>query len=161
MSGRRFEFDGTIAEEGGQQFVNGRGAYGQGFTRVHRPEPHGFASQPIKGSKGLILSPNAQSDEAYVFGGEHPEKRPTGLPAGATALYDASGNIMKVLTTDGISIDVAGTAFTVSKGGVSFVISAGGVAITGGTVTHNGKDIGSTHVHGGVLTGGANTGAPA
>jgi phage gp45-like len=132
MSGRRFEFDGTIAEEGGQQFVNGRGAYGQGFTRVHRPEPHGFASQPIKGSKGLILSPNAQSDEAYVFGGEHPEKRPTGLPAGATALYDASGNIIKLV---GNQIEISGNT-----------VWAGNLTITGnlhvnGNITASGSII--------------------
>lgn len=36
----------------------------------------------------------------------------------------------------------------------------GPVAITGGTVTHNGKNIGSDHSHSGVSTGGGTTGAP-
>lgn len=31
---------------------------------------------------------------------------------------------------------------------------------SGGTIKHNGKDIGDTHTHGGVETGGGNTGAP-
>lgn len=36
----------------------------------------------------------------------------------------------------------------------------GPVAITGGTVKHDGKNIGSTHSHSGVQTGGGTTGAP-
>jgi hypothetical protein len=36
----------------------------------------------------------------------------------------------------------------------------GPVTITGGTVTHNGKNIGSDHSHSGVSTGGGTTGAP-
>jgi hypothetical protein len=33
--------------------------------------------------------------------------------------------------------------------------------INGASLKHNGKNIGSTHVHGGVLVGGANTQEPA
>lgn len=161
MTGRRFEFDGTVEEKGGQQFVNGRGAYAQGFTRVHRPEPHGFASMPIKGAKGLLFQPNAQSDEAFLLGGEHADHRPKDLPSGGSALYDAQGNIMKVLMGDGIVIDVAGEACVIRKGGVSLTISASGFDFQGGAVTHNGKNIGHDHVHGGVLPGGANTAGPA
>ena len=36
----------------------------------------------------------------------------------------------------------------------------GNVAIEGGSLTHNGKNIGSTHTHSGVQSGGSNTGAP-
>lgn len=36
----------------------------------------------------------------------------------------------------------------------------GNVAIEGGSLTHNGKNVGSTHSHGGVTPGGGNTGAP-
>ncbi|MEY0874858.1 hypothetical protein [Providencia manganoxydans] len=31
---------------------------------------------------------------------------------------------------------------------------------SGGTLKHNGKNIGDTHTHGGVQTGGGNTGGP-
>ncbi len=159
MSGARFEFDGTIEENKGQQFVNGRGRHSQGFTRLHRPESHGFASQPIAGAKGLLLFPNSQSDEGYVLGGEHPGKRPTGLPAGATAIYDANGNIIK-LVGDGIVADVGSNSFVFRAGGVTITISPAGLAIEGGTVTHNGTDIGDTHRHGGVESGSSSTGAP-
>ncbi|WP_203422926.1 phage baseplate assembly protein [Sinorhizobium sp. BG8] len=127
MNGARFEFDGTIEEKKGQQFVNGRGRYGQGFTRLHRPEPHGFASQPISGAKGLLVFPNGQSDEGYVLGGEHPEKRPTGLPSGATALYDANGNIIRLLMSE-VVMDFASRTITMIGGEWQIT---GNVTITG------------------------------
>lgn len=99
MNGKRFEFDGSIDERDGQQFVSGRGVYGDGYTRIHRIEPHGFMSNPIKGSKGLLISPNGNPDEAYVLGGEHPGRRPAGLPGGASAIYDANGNIISLVGT--------------------------------------------------------------
>ena len=97
MSGKRFEFDGSIVERGDQQFVSGRGVYGDGYTRIHRIEPHGFMSNPIQGAKGLLIAPNGNPDEAYVLGGEHPGKRPAGMPGGATAIYDANGNIISLV----------------------------------------------------------------
>ncbi|MBY5804077.1 hypothetical protein HFN52_10755 [Rhizobium leguminosarum] len=150
MSGRRIELDGENVEKGGQQFVSGRGLYSDGYTRIHRIEPHGFASMPIKGAKAFLLQPNGDADQAYVFGGEHPAHRPSDLPGGGTAIYDSSGNI----------ISLVGTSIRVKSGGVLMVISPDGVAITGGTITHNSKDIGDTHRHGDVVSGGDETGVP-
>ncbi len=162
MSGfLRFDFDGRLEEKGGQQFVSGRGMYGDGYTRIHRPEPHGFISSPPKGSKGLVLPSPNNPDFAVVLGLEHPGHRPADIPRGGSALYDAAGNIIKVVMGDGIVVDVAGTAYRIRKGGVTFTISADGVDIQGGTVRHNGKDIGSTHRHTGVIPGTGQTGTPA
>lgn len=94
---RRFEFDGRVEEKGGQQFVSGRGAYGDGYSRVHRPEPHGFASSPIAGAKGLLIPMPGNPDYAFVLGGEHPGKRPSDLPGGGTAIYDSSGNVISLV----------------------------------------------------------------
>lgn len=55
-------------------------------------------------------------------------------------------------TNDGVTIEV---------GGVSVAITAGGLTITGGMVKHDGLNIGSTHIHGGVVPGGATTDVPA
>ena len=71
MSGFRIELDGTIVERNGQQFMSGRSVYNDAYTRIHRIEPHGFMSNPIKGAKALLLSPNGDPDQAYLFGGEH------------------------------------------------------------------------------------------
>lgn len=157
---RRFEFDGREEVRSGQQFVSGRGGYGDGWTGIHRIETHGFASSPIKGAKGLVLPMPGNPDQAFILGGEHPGHRPTGLPAGGTAIYDAGGNVTKYVMADGVTMDVAGNAYTVRKGGVTFTISAAGVAIEGGTLTHNGKNIGDTHTHGGVTIGSSSTSVP-
>ncbi len=57
------------------------------------------------------------------------------------------------------------TSITLTQDGKATIVAPGGVFITGditttGTVTNNGLNIGSTHVHGGVTTGGGNTGFP-
>ncbi|BDA84963.1 hypothetical protein Sa4125_25050 [Aureimonas sp. SA4125] len=95
----RFELDGTVAHRKGQQFVDGKGYGADGFAEVHRPEPHGFASHPVKGGIGVLMQSRANRDAAYVLGGENPGLRPKGdyLTAGGTAIYDHLGNIVSVV----------------------------------------------------------------
>ncbi|MBZ8133219.1 phage baseplate assembly protein [Afifella sp. IM 167] len=95
----RFLLDGTVTHRGGQQFVDGKGLAGDLFERVHRIEPHGFASWPVKGGIGAALQSRASRDSAYVIGGENPQLRPSGeyLTEGGTAIYDAAGNIVSVV----------------------------------------------------------------
>ena len=50
-------------------------------------------------------------------------------------------------------------SFTMGQEGGSATMK-GNVAIEGGILTHNGKNVGSTHTHGGVQSGGSNTAAP-
>lgn len=57
-------------------------------------------------------------------------------------------------------VEVKPASVTMTVGTVSVVVSSTGVAITNGTVTHNGKNIGATHLHSGVTAGAANTGVP-
>lgn len=49
---------------------------------------------------------------------------------------------------------------TLQVGASKIVISDEGVAITSPALTHNGTNVGDTHVHGGVQSGGSNTGVP-
>jgi phage gp45-like len=98
VSGERIELDGNVTHKGGQQFVGGQGYFSSGYNRIHRIEPAGFASVPIKGAKALLLTPNGDPDQAYVFGGEHPDHRPD-LPGGGTAIYDHNGNIISLVGT--------------------------------------------------------------
>ena len=51
-------------------------------------------------------------------------------------------------------------AIELKMGGVTLAVSSGGVSITGGTVTHNGTNIGDSHVHSGVSVGPDPTGGP-
>jgi phage gp45-like len=112
---RRIELDGRVVERGGQQFVSGRGTMADGWTEIHRIEPHGFASHPIKGGKALLLPMPRNPDMAFVLGGENPANRPSGLPAGATALYDAEGNIIKLMGPD-VVMDFGSRTITMTGG---------------------------------------------
>ena len=56
------------------------------------------------------------------------------------------------------SFDGSGLYF--SCGGVEVAITGAGISITGGTVTHNGVNIGDDHAHTGVTPGGGTSGPP-
>ncbi|MFO7805752.1 MAG: hypothetical protein R6V30_08815 [Paracoccaceae bacterium] len=56
---------------------------------------------------------------------------------------------------------LAESVVEIAVGGVSFKVTDGTVEITGGKVTHNGKNIGDTHIHGGVKSGPSVTDVPA
>lgn len=62
---------------------------------------------------------------------------------------------------EGGQVKVTTPKMTFDCDGVTVEITGGGVTISGGTVRHDGKNIGSTHVHGGVMPGGGNTSVPA
>ncbi|VVT15055.1 phage baseplate assembly protein [Hoeflea sp. EC-HK425] len=95
----RFQLDGTVEHREGQQFVGGNGFAGDSFERVHRIEPHGFASSPVKGGIGVAMSARGNRDSAYVFGGENPSMRPE-IALGGAAIYDHTGNIVSVVQKD-------------------------------------------------------------
>ncbi|WP_438752068.1 phage baseplate assembly protein domain-containing protein [Pararhizobium sp. O133] len=147
MSGTRFEFDGKVTHKAGQQFVNGRGLFSDGFTRVHRLEPHGFASVPVKGATGFLVTPNGNADEAYVIGGEKASLRPGDLPAGASALYDHNGNIIKLIG-DGVVMDFQSHTVT---------MTAGTWTVTGDfMITGNVSIVGNLAVDGNITATGSN-----
>ena len=81
----------------GQQFVTGRGLSGDKWSNILRLESHGLADEPVKGGQGMFWSPNGRPEEVYFLGGAKPGLRPSGLPNGAKAIYDASGNIIKLV----------------------------------------------------------------
>ncbi|MBB2841470.1 UNVERIFIED_ORG: phage gp45-like [Rhizobium etli] len=148
MSGRRIELDGENVEKGGQQFVSGRALFNDGYSRIHRIEPHGFASMPVKGAKALLLAPNGDADQAFVVGGEHPGHRPADLPGGGTAIYDATGNIIKFVGS-GIVIDAASRTVTVT---------AGTWTLTGNFVLNGNLEVnGNIHASGSIIDDGGNT----
>ena len=52
------------------------------------------------------------------------------------------------------------TFVQMTQDGIVNITAPGGIALTSATLTHNGVNIGATHVHGGVTTGGSNTAVP-
>lgn len=79
---------------------------------------------------------------------------------GATELRSDDGShVVSLHPSDGLSLK-SSQAVSIAVGGAGFTVSPGGVAITGGAFTHNGVNIGATHVHSGVTTGSGDTQSP-
>src|SRR5574343_185207 len=75
---------------------------------------------------------------------DRPITQPNGIPSGEFWLVHQSGSMLQFLND--------GTVNLVSAANLN--INAENVAITSTGLTHNGKNIGSTHAHGGGQTGG-------
>jgi len=76
----------------------------------------------------------------------------------ATVKADTSVTIDTPETTCTGNLTVNKSFTMGQEGGIATM--KGNVAIEGGSLTHNGKNVGSTHTHGGVQSGGSNTAAP-
>lgn len=111
----RFALDGTVEHRNGQQFVNGKGFGSDLFERVHRIDPHGFATHPVAGGLGAIVQARGNRDSAYMLGGENPQLRPP-LDPGCPAIYDQYGGILKFVTS-GAVFDVGNRTVTFTAGG--------------------------------------------
>lgn len=80
-----------------------------------------------------------------------------------------SGALMTLTSAGGLALlGTGGTGMSVTTGPVTWnpqsftMTSSGPIALNGpsGALTHNGKNVGDTHKHSGVQTGGGNTGNP-
>lgn len=88
----------------------------------------------------------------------------------AVVFQSMSGDVCIALHDDKITIDAPDrvdiTAPDIKlKGNVEIeggltTHGGAGIALTGGSITHNGTNIGDTHTHSGVQSGGSNTGSP-
>ena len=87
----------SINDSGTQQRADVSGMKGDAPRNLVRLQHAGLSSNPSAGAEGLMLSLGGRSDRGYALGLEHPQFRPTGLPSGGTALYDESGNIIKLI----------------------------------------------------------------
>ena len=134
----RVELSGKVEHRRGQQFVEGTGFAGDGYARVHRIEPHGFASHPVKGGIALAVS-RGRRDTTYALGGENPVLRPD-LPQGAVALYDAGGNIIKLIGS-GAVFDFGSRTATLTAGDwtINGTVTINGDVIVNGNLTASGS----------------------
>jgi phage baseplate assembly protein V len=146
-------------DTGSQQKMMLRGLRGERFENVMRIQSFGDSSVPMPGSEAILLSLGGRSDRPVVLGFEHKDHRPTGYAPGDRVIYDGHGNIASLVQAHYRVVHSQMIEHVV--GGVTVTQTSAGVAITGGTVTHNGKNIGATHVHGGIVPGPANTDVPA
>lgn len=88
----------TSLDDGdGLQRMEAVGLKGATYTKILRPQVHGFTSHPPPGAVGAIIALGGASQRAIFLGGEVPGLRPSGLPLGATAIYDHLGNIVSLV----------------------------------------------------------------
>ena len=119
-----------LDDSGQQQLVNLARFVGDTPQKVVRLQHAGLTSTPTYG-EGLVLGMGGRADNIWALGLENPGKRITGLPDGATALYDESGNVIKLIgktatfafTNAGWEVTSKGA--TISSNGAHIVVDPG------------------------------------
>ncbi|WP_448952122.1 Gp138 family membrane-puncturing spike protein [Labrys neptuniae] len=144
-------------------------------VRIHHMSGGGVTiTTPIKsGDEGIVVFSSRPIDTWAQSGGaqQQVDQRMHSLSDGfyipgvrsdARKIGNVSTSSTQIRTDDGQHvIDLKpGSGMTLTSGGVSMAMTPGGVAFNGGTITHNGKDIGDTHKHGGIVKGGDITDVP-
>lgn len=151
----------NIKDDGQTQTASIEVADGVWRDDVEIMQPYGTASHPpADGALAIALAVGADQGDLVVMPASNPSKRMGKLPEGAVGLYNEFGDKVLILPDGKVQISGA-TSLEATFGGVIFRISAEGVDITGGHVRHNGKNIGDTHIHGGVIHGDDTTTEPA
>jgi len=145
-------------DSGGMQMHTVSGYYGEELDKLPVWQPFGLSATCPAGGDALIACIGGNRDGAQVVAVSHPSYRPTGTAEGETVLYDAYGQRV-ALGASGITItDRYGNSVSMGVSGIT--LTAARVEIQSGTLTHNGTNIGATHVHSGVVAGVGNTGGP-
>jgi phage baseplate assembly protein V len=166
----------AVNDTGGQQLVDLSGFASDFPKQVVRIADFGFASNPPPGGEGLMACPGGRSDRAMFLGGEHAKYRPVNLPVGATAIYDAFGQILEFVQNS-VKLVCTGTITLQSPtivldGAVQFTGPVAGNDSGGGTIDFGASTLtttgdmvaggvsAKTHAHGGVMAGGSDTTGP-
>lgn len=157
----------NVRDDGETQRASVEVAEGIWRDDVEILQPAGFAGAPVEdGAVAVAVAIGGDEGDLVVLPPSNPSKRMGQMPQGAAGIYSSAGDKL-VINPDGTAVlHVAGAlrveaqTILLKAGGVTVTIGAGGVAIEGGTVTHNGKNIGDTHVHTNVEPGGGLSGAP-
>lgn len=134
--------------------------------------PYGFIHNPPDNSLALILSQNGQDSNSITMV-DKPKTRKKNLSKGASGIENQtvgsyivlenpdiemhSPNDITITATD-INITISGS-ITFTTGGASVTLDSSGITVTSGDVVADGISL-KTHVHGGVTSGGSNTGVP-
>jgi phage baseplate assembly protein V len=115
-------------DSGSQQILKKMtGLKSETFEDVYRPQSHGFTSHAPAGSEGVYLALGGRSDRLLALGFEHKDKRHKNLPEGGTCIYDADGNVVRIVADD---LQITHSKKIVAKVGDSTV------TIEPGKITH-------------------------
>lgn len=113
-----------------------------GITSTNMPVSIG---EPMR-----LLSPNGElSSQSLAIRDSHTTDKPN----------PANGNEF-VLGHDGAVIRMSATAIIIELAGTKIILDGNVIKVESQKLTHNDKDIGHTHTHGGVESGGSDTSVP-
>lgn len=119
------------------------------------------------GERAILFSPTGDLERAFILPGGFSEKfqqnhNEGGQPRRTIGAYSITES------AEGLKIEVGGTTLTVTAsgmqleaGGVSFKLTGEGFVQEGGAQMHDEKNVGSSHVHGGIRRGDSLTDPPA
>lgn len=141
-----------IDAEKGYRLNLGAGPDGKPFLSPWYPHPEtGKTSIPLaKGQIVGVVNPNGDPRQGFIVPGGYSDGNPS-------PNQDMEAN---VFSAGGVTVTVKNGSLTIKAGGVTFVLSPDGLSTTGGRITHDEKDIGSTHKHGGIFPGNSPTDVP-
>lgn len=125
----------SLVDDGGpvqlvQVAMQGRSLHDQ----TPRLAEYGLSSNPPAGSDAVLVKLAGDHSQAVVIATGHQATRPTGLPAGATVLYDSQGSKV-LLNADGTLLVHAETTVTVSTPGASAVLTGTSATLAAGTAS--------------------------
>lgn len=86
-----------VYDDGTQQLVDLKGMKTDLPEGLWRPQDHGFSSVPMEGGDGYVVPMGGRGDRGLYVDAGHERYRPRNLKPGETAIYNGSGDIIKVL----------------------------------------------------------------
>lgn len=121
-------------------------------------QPFGLSSQPVKGAGAIVLNLNGDRSHAVAINvGDNRYRVDVGV--GEVALYNQDGATIHLKAGRIIEIDADQVNINCDVAITGAVDITGDVATTG-TLTNNDINVGATHQHSGVTSGGGTSGPP-
>lgn len=153
----------NVRDDGQMQTASIEVADGVWRDNVEIIHPYGItSSSPEDGALALVASVGGDEGDPVILAIGNPSKRLGKLNPGDAGIYNEHGDKIVVTSAGSIEIMSGGSmrariagatllmtadGFTVSVGDVSMTLSGAGLAVNGGRVTHNGNNIGHSHIH--------------
>ncbi|KZK97938.1 Phage-related baseplate assembly protein [Pseudovibrio sp. Ad5] len=144
----------------GYRIKLGEDEEGTPYLSPWKPHPEtSKTSIPLKvGQMVGMLNPSGDPRQGLVLPGGYSDGHETPNSDMQANVFQDAG--VRIQIKDGKFQISAENSIEITVGGVKHIISSDGVATQGGKVTHDDKNVGSTHTHGGISPGLADTKGP-
>ncbi|WP_244643778.1 phage baseplate assembly protein V [Alsobacter metallidurans] len=127
----------------------------------HIGDGHGIAVGLTPGDQVTVGFQEGDVDTPVITGRVFSDKdKPPRAESGELVIKHKSGAIITIDKTGAMTVKNVTGAMTIDAGTDLAIKAAGAIDITSATLKHNGKNIGDTHVHGGIVVGGSDTSTP-